>query len=373
MATTMRNVPFLPLLFAVLSLTWFSCENETSAPLPEEGGLPENPSVYIIFPPNGPGDNGFLDKLMSATTEYAIEHPGEVRILLPEDSLQAEIVLSVIEYATMDESRKDTALTVFIGSEYKKILYQASHPEGKQKVLLMEDDGEGAPEWLHTCMIERYGACYLAGAMLAQQKASIVAAMPGESSLERSIEGFKKGYGSIKGREVDAVYYLADNHKGFTMQHRAHQLCDSIQESDKFNYHTIFPLAGAANLGMYNAIGDSFTQIIGMDKDYSSIGNFIPFSINVGIDALLLDCLAQWDDSHQLPKHRKEGLDSGFIEFVFNDTWNSDGTFYDWEDENQQFNEEDKNKVLTTEFWKKRYALFKDQAIKEEKTYEKQH
>ena len=143
MATTMRNVPFLPLLFAVISLTWFSCENETSAPLPEEEGLPENPSVYIIFPPNGPGDNGFLDKLMSATTEYAIEHPGEVRILLPEDSLQAEIVLSVIEYATMDESQKDTALTVFIGSEYKEILYQASHPEGKQKVLLMEDDGEG--------------------------------------------------------------------------------------------------------------------------------------------------------------------------------------------------------------------------------------
>lgn len=363
--------PLYTILLGLLCFACFSCENETSVPLPEEEGLPENPSVYIIFPPNGPGDNGFLDKLMSATTEYAIEHPGEVRILLPEDSLQAEIVLSVIEYATMDESQKDTALTVFIGSEYKEILYQASHPEGKQKILLMEDDGEGAPEWLHTCMIERYGACYLAGAMLAQQKASIVAAMPGESSLERSIEGFKKGYGSIKGREVDAVYYLADNHKGFTMQHRAHQLCDSIQESDKFNYHTIFPLAGAANLGMYNAMGDSFTQIIGMDKDYSSISNFIPFSINVCIDVLLLDCLAQWDDSHQLPKQRKEGLDSGFIKFVFNDTWNSDGTFNDWEDENQTFDDGDWDLVLRSEFWKQRYERFIDKAIEEEKTYAK--
>ena len=109
MATTMRKVPFLPLLFAVLSLTWFSCENETSAPLPEEGGLPENPSVYIIFPPNGPGDNGFLDKVMSATTEYAMAHPGEVRILLPEDSLQATVMLATIEFVTMEESQKDTA------------------------------------------------------------------------------------------------------------------------------------------------------------------------------------------------------------------------------------------------------------------------
>ena len=207
--------------------------------------------------------------------------------------------------------------------------------------------------------------------MMAQQKASIRAAMPGESSLERSIEGFKKGYGSIKGREVDTVYYLANDHKGFTMQHRAHQLCDSIQQSDFTKYKTIFPLAGAANLGMYNAMGDSFTQIIGMDKDYSSISDFIPFSINVGIDALLLDCLAQWNATHQLPKQRKEGLDSEFVEFVFNDTWNSKGTFYDWEDENQQFSEEDIDKVLTAEFWKQRYALFIDQAIKEEKAYEK--
>ena len=371
MTTIMRRVPFLPLLFAMLSLTWFSCENETTAPLPEEDGLPENPSVYIVFPPNGPGDNGFLDKILGAATEYAVAHPGEVRIILTEDSMQTRYVLPAIDYITMQESHKDTALAVFIGSEFKDILYQANTPEGKQKVLLFEDDGEGAPEWLQTCMINRYGACYLAGAMLAQQKASIIAAMPGDLTLEKSIEGFKKGYGSVKGREVDAVYYLADNYKGFTMQYKAHKLCDSIQHANLLKYHTIFPLAGAANMGMYNAMGESFTQIVGMDKDYSYISDYIPFSINVGVDALLLDCLNQWETARQLPKIRQEGLGSKYIDIIFNETWNSTRVFNDWEDENQEWEEGDWDKVLTSEFWKKRYALFKDQAIKEEKEYEK--
>ena len=368
--TNMKRIPFLPLLFAVLSLSWFSCENETPAPLPEEGY--DRPSVFIVLPPNGPGDNGYLDKVMSAASQYAISNPGEVGLLVTEDSILANGVYTNLEEMLVEESVEDTVLSIFVGSEYRDILYNAARPLPNHQVLLIEDDGIGAPDWLHTCDIEMYGASWLAGAMLAQQKASIIAAMPGERSLDRSIEGFKNGYGSVKGREVDSVYYLADNHKGFTMQYKAQKICNSIVKKTEGVYHTFFPLAGAANMGVYNALLEyGSVQAVGMDKDYSPLSDCIPFSINVGIDALILDCLAQWNATRELPKKRVEGLNSEYVEFVFNETWNSSTIFYGWENESQEWNEDNWNKVLTVEFWKQRYALFVDQAIKEEKAYEK--
>ena len=239
------------------------------------------------------------------------------------------------------------------------------------KVLLIEDEGTGAPEWLHTCKIERYGVCYLSGAMVAQQRAVIIAAMPDDPVLERSIEGFKKGYGSIKGREVDSVYYLANDYKGFTMQKKARTIVDSLQQGDlMWNYCTVFPLAGAANIGVYNGLHEAtLVQAVGMDKDYSQISDDIPFSINVGIDSLVMDYLHQWHDARILPKRRVEGLGSKYVDIIFNDRWNSLNLFYDWEDEEPEFDTGFLDYELKPEFWKQRYAMFIDKAMEEEKAH----
>jgi hypothetical protein len=263
-------------------------------------------------------------------------------------------------------------LAIFVGTEFKEILYNSEAPEGKLKVLFLEDDGVGAPEWLHTGKIERYGASYLSGAMVEQQRAVIIAAMPGEPVLESSIEGFKKGYESVKGREVDSVYYLADDFKGFTMQNRARAIVDSIQLNDMFSYYTVFPLAGAANIGAYNGLyEETLMQAIGVDNDYSSISDNIPFSINISIDRFVQDYLEGWHATQQLPKRRVVGLGSEYVQIVFNETWNSNDLFFDWEDGNMEWDEGDWDIVLRSEFWKQRYDQFIDKAIEEEREYAK--
>ena len=369
----MKRVALYPLLLGLLCLACLSCEKQMSASSGEVE-ISRYPTVIVVFPPNGPGDNGYLDKILSAVARFSIGHPGTVRIVQTTeenvDDFGAEYLLPSIDWMTMDEAQVDTTLAIFVGTEFKEILYRADAPEGKMKVLLIEDDGVGAPEWLHTAKVDRYGASYLTGAMVAQQRAIIIAAMPDEPVLDRSIEGFIKGYGSVKGREVDSVYYLADDFKGFTMQSKARAIVDSIQQNDWVHYYTVFPLAGAANMGVYNGLYEAtYMQAIGMDRDYSSISDNIPFSINVGIDLLVQDYLEQWHATQQLPKCRIEGLGSKYIEIVFNDSWNSTELFFDWEDESQEWNDGDWEKVLTSEFWKQRYEQFIDKAIEEEKAY----
>jgi hypothetical protein len=366
--------PLYTILLGLLCFACFSCEKKVPTPLPEEEGIDDTPKFLVIFPPNGPGDNGYLDKVLSAVSRFSIKYPGIVRIMQTSefntDSLGGSLLLPSIDYMTMDEAQDDTTLAIFVGTEFKEILYNSDAPEGKLKVLLLEDDGVGAPEWLHTGKIDRYGASYLSGAMVEQQRAIIIAAMPGDPVLEPSIEGFKKGYESVKGREVDSVYYLADDFTGYTMQRRARAIVDSIQQNDMLSYYTIFPLAGAANIGTYSGLYEvTFMQAIGMDNDYSAISDNIPFSINIRIDAILQEYLEQWHATQQLPKRRIEGLDSKYVEIVFNPTWNSTETFFDWEDEDQIWSEEDWDVVLTSEFWKQRYEQFIDKAIEEEKTY----
>lgn len=369
----MKRVALYPLLLGLLCLACLSCEKQMSASSGEVE-ISRFPTVIVVFPPNGPGDNGYLDKILSAVARFSIGHPGAVRIVQTTeenvDDFGAEYLLPSIDWMTMDEAQVDTTLAIFVGTEFKEILYQSEAPEGKMKVLLIEDDGVGAPEWLHTAKVERYGVSYLAGAMVAQQRAVIIAAMSGEPVVDRSIEGFIKGYESVKGREVESIFYLADDFKGFTMQSEARAIVDSIQQVVGLDYYTIFPLAGAANMGVYTGLYEATTvQAIGMDKDCSPLSDNIPFSVNVGIDELVKDCLEQWQTTQQVPKRRVEGLGSKYVDIVFNETWNSTNLFFEWEDEDPDWGVDDWDRVVTSELWKQRYNLFIDKAIEEEKAY----
>lgn len=358
---------FLRALFLLLMT---ACSDDSPAPAAEEEGLAEHPAVFVILPPNGPGDNGYLDKMLSATMIYTIAHPGEVCIVIPQNPEEAAQIYNSLDFLILGNAMPDTVLSVFVGSEYKESLYRAEAPKSRHKVLLIEDDGEGAPEWLNTCMIERYGVCYLAGAMVGQRPASVIAAMPGDQLLERSLAGFRDGLASIGGKEPDSVYYLSDGYDGFKMQEKAQMLTDSIDNAHFFICHTLFPLAGFANQGVYNAASDvSLLQIIGMDKDYSHMSDKIPFSIVYAVDSLLLDCLNRWDAGESMPKRRMEGLDSPYIQMVFNERWNSNGILYNWENPDDIFEPGDEFIPVTVDFWKERRNKFMEKAIREEKAY----
>lgn len=114
----MKRVLF-PLLSGLLCLSFFSCGGDFSSPLSEEG-LPEHPSINVVFSPNGPGDNGYLDKMLNAATVYSIAHPGAMRMIMPCDSLEAKGIFQNLDDIAKDEAVKDTVLSIFVGSEYQK-------------------------------------------------------------------------------------------------------------------------------------------------------------------------------------------------------------------------------------------------------------
>lgn len=350
------------LLVIFCCLLWFSCNKVTHNPPSEEEGLPELPKVFVVFPPNGVGDNGYLDNVLNAATIYMTSNPGELYVVLPRDSSEASNAYESIDLIVASESPQDSVLSVFIGSEYRELLFASEPPKGKHKVLLLEDDGKGAPEWLNTCYINRYGISYLAGAMVSQQPASVIAAMPGETTLEMSIDGFCKGYEGTSGKEVESIYFLSEGYDGFEMQANARKLTDSIMMANKNSYHTVYPLAGASNQGVYNALLPGPFQVIGMDRDYSGISEQIPFSVYVAVDSLMLDCLNKWRSGQGIPKRRSEGIESKYLNLVFNSSW--DPAFYgNWNS--------DQGGNVSEAFWKERYEQFFDQAIKEEREYEK--
>lgn len=355
-----------PLLCCFFCLSWASCSDDEDTPVVnEEESVAYRTKVHIAFPVNGPGDNGYMDKVMKAVVQFSLEHPESVRIHMPADSANASALYLGIDIIAGVDYPEDSVLAVFIGSEYKEFLYKAEAPESKLKVLLLEDNGEGAPAWLNTCEIGRFGISYLVGAMVSQQSASIIAAMPDEPALMSSIEGFKTGFEKHAGMKVDSVYYLSDGYDGFNQQSKARRLCDSIAMLHESVYHTIYPVAGSANMGVYNSLKDWFAvQAIGMDNDYSVVSDMIPFSVNVGIDLLLKDCMEQWMTSGTMPKHRFEGLGSQYIDLVYNKEWNDWWIFDQWNDINNTTD-------LTYEFWTQRYAQFVDEAKQEEQAYEK--
>ena len=77
----MKRASLFPLLWALLCVVCLSCEKKVPTPLPEEEGISDYPTILVLFPPNGPGDNGYLDKVMSAVAQFSIAHPGVVRIV----------------------------------------------------------------------------------------------------------------------------------------------------------------------------------------------------------------------------------------------------------------------------------------------------
>ena len=118
----MKRAPLFPILSILLCFTWFACERMGPDTDPEEVGISDVPDVIVFFPPNGPGDNGYLDKVLGAVSSFSIEHPGKVRIVRTTeeytDTLSADLLIPVVEWMIMSDTHKDTTLAVFVGSEF---------------------------------------------------------------------------------------------------------------------------------------------------------------------------------------------------------------------------------------------------------------
>lgn len=321
------KIKHLPVALALLSAApgfVVSCKSGKDMDEPEDDFPPYN--ITVMMSPGGPGDNSYNDRIVNGMAAYAVEHDMDIYLMVPDDMEEARG-----NYAEWIEDYRDAdvpSMLVLAGSEYENMIRNGDSIGANCRVLLFESGCVDLPERVCAFRINRYGTSYLAGAMVGQRKAHVIAANSKEEMVRDMVRGFCDGYEVHSGHPVDSVIYLADDYHGFSMQSKARRLTDSIAKKLDGNiilsqdskvdltqcYNTFFPVAGSSNQGVYNGVyRTGMQQAIGMDRDCSELNDNIPFSIDIAIDRLLLFYLNEWVSGRELPQTASYGMESGYI------------------------------------------------------------
>ncbi|MGM9748347.1 MAG: hypothetical protein ACI3ZN_06075 [Candidatus Cryptobacteroides sp.] len=319
--------------------------------------------IFAIVPDYGPGDNGYYDMVIEGLSIFSVETSDVFHFLLCESLDKAEIWYRGISDA-LRTSQDDKALIVLASDEYAHLVKDNPLPPENCDILLFESsDLDMAPN-IHTLELRRYGICYLAGAMVSEHEAWIIAAKSNDMATQEAIKGFADGYMEYSDNPLSTIYLTPDE-RGFCNLSDARREADAIvaetNGSDENEYCTILPLSGTANLGIYNSVNltVSRTQVIGMDKDCSDQNDYIPFSIVIDIGLALYDILSAWSQGEQLPEHISEGLDSEYVYMAFSKWWDPKGAFMYWDGTD-----------TTGEFWQEKMKRYERKACMKEENYE---
>ena len=331
---------FLPILF-------ISCTEDSNDDI-----LTPKPKLTIIMSINGLGDMGYNDKIMSGIMKFYDNYEIEMNLIHPESETEVETHI----YDWLQNSRDNKkSLLLLADSEYEKyVLDKDITLTENQKILLFESKKTNLACGISSFYINRYGVSYLAGCMAGEHNsATIIAAMPNNSLLEESINGFTEGYNSITKKDVDVIY-LSKDESGFSKPDLAFQTTGNIENS------FIFPLAGGSNSGIYKYSRETpfyLSLIAGMDTDCSLFSPRIPFSVVINIDKLVFQYLSEWYNGNEWEKNKVYGLKDGFTDIAISPV------FYNrlsvWEDYYDN-----------PDYWSNVYSLYKEEAKEKEEKYE---
>ena len=309
--------------------------------------------ITVINSIGGLGDMGYNDQIMSGIMHFYEANDVSMNLVRPNKKEEADQAFQQWQAETRDNGK---SLLVLAGSEYETLVAANNVALAEnQQVLLVESKNKNLPEGVSTFYINRYGASYLAGCMAKEHEAAtIIAAMPHNSTLEEAIAGFSDGYRTHSQKEAQVVY-LADDESGFNMPDKAYQTMGDIYNA------FVFPLAGGSNTGVYKYSREAsfyLPLIVGMDTDCSMYSDRIPFSMIIHINKVVEQYLTDWLNDVPLEKNQVFGLESGMIDIVMSpvfyrnmDVWED---YYDSED-----------------YWMKAYQNHKVEAIGKEEAYEK--
>mgnify|MGYP007069915738 CR=1 FL=1 len=161
------------LLFAALLLPFFlfSCktDDETDTPQPEPSSAK---GILVFYPPDGLGDNSYMDSLCYGAHTTALEHNITQYDICPTDWEQARVqtVFFMSLFAKDDSTNggdgEEEAPTLFIFADagYLPFLEQFADDISKNVTLLVFESKESDLDFLSTVYMPLYGASYLAGA-----------------------------------------------------------------------------------------------------------------------------------------------------------------------------------------------------------------
>ncbi len=312
---------------AALALS--ACSHDGDDSTEEQNKVPEKPMVTMMTTINGLGDNGYNDSMLEGLFMFHEASGVEVALLHPKDMEEAELMYN---RWMLSNALSDSAVLIIGSSAYEQMISSSAPSlKGKGSRLLLLESREEIPG-VSTVCINRYGASYMAGALLGAYPAYILAAMPHMEILETAIQGFKDGHKSQQqgAGATMAQEYLADGEEGFAMPDSAyHVMARHIEQvtsqgsgiHDSFYSEAVFPLLGGSLAGALHAFDDNRVGvgvIVGMDRNRNSLSTSIPFSLVVDVDSVIADYLVQWRQGLPWPATKMLGLKEGTTDIVFN-------------------------------------------------------
>lgn len=350
------------LLMATLSLTACSSDDEE----PSADALRLAAEVTLLVTPNGIGDNGYNDCIVSGLFRFHELWGVPVNLLQPKDSAEA---VTLYRNWMSDHEAADSAVLILGSSSYEQMV--SSQPPRLRgtgsRVLLMESllNQEG----VSSLFIDRYGVSYWAGALLHVCPVMVFAAAPDIPVLEPAIDGFLDGHDcELPHTGIDSlsfIAYLSDNEGGFASSETAYNYIANLLNNsadDYFSYYSIYPLLGGSGSGVIRAVNDirlTTGLLVGMDIDQAGLSQHIPFSVVTRIDSVVRDYLSEWRQGRDWPRTRVLGLKDGVTEIVLSTTYvHPISLFIQNGTENAQYFEE-------------RYDLYREEALRKEAEYEK--
>ena len=272
--------------------------------------------VEVVFSPQGVGDQGYFDKILSELQRASTQYGYTLAIHIPSKKEQgAEIYENWRNRQLEDNYNK--SIFIFAGCEYEYLLDSITLPEDSRKEVLMFETDK-AVEGIYTFRISSYAASYLAGAASVfeeemEQNAFIIAANPYDKVLKSAINGYRDGYMAAGGDGYKVHYLSNEAEKGYDMQDDAYKTC--IENIGQYTFY--FSAAGASNKGVHRFSREYWGYIVGMGDIESSIMSIMPFSIVKHTDKAINTILGSLFRNEYVPYHQNFTYSSGYEEFVF--------------------------------------------------------
>lgn len=275
--------------------------------------------IVVIFTPNGLGDLGYNDLILSGMQSVYKEHL-EVKMFLHAPYSMEEAGQIFKEW--FFDGSENRSLCVLAASEYEFFLKTFLEEQGdvpKNKEILLFESANRMELPVSTFEFNMYGVSYLAGAYasyVTDGECLIVKGNSNDETLLANTAGFVEGCVDF-GLKKPEIESLSEDYDGYSQPDEVYYKMYDWSKKYKF----IFPLAGGSNMGIYKFLREYEDCIysVGMDVDQSRLSDNVIGSVIKRIDKVVALNVENWIIGEAIPKKAVYGLNSGFVDWVVAD------------------------------------------------------
>ena len=308
--------------------------------------------IIAFYPPNGLGDNSYVDSFCSGVQKAAVKNNLLVYDICPKNWEDAKKLVDDYIPACYKLAKEHKLPVIFIFGDEGYLSYFSSclaDKPGTASFLLFDSKETNLPA-VNTVYMPLYGVSYLAGVAAKnlpskKENARILAMIANDTSqsVKDALNGFIAGKGAEWNKKVYdynfAEWSQADSDEfdrlnfavvslknakdtsGYYSADVSYALALFAQKINPFDI--FFPVCGGSVHGLlrYNREkgSDSF-YTIGMDSDLSVYTSQVPFSVVKHVDSVIQKCIEQWL-SEKLPHHQEFTLADGYTELVISKSY----------------------------------------------------